>query len=424
MSRTILRMLPALVVALALARCGSIPGSPSGGTGDIVARIRIVKLTQPALSKAAARGATVWDSLVVVVSGADMSTVRRAIGLDMSVPIATDTVHDVPAGSDRTVDAFTKSASGDTVHTATPQVVDLEAGEILVVDLRLVPSCGSIYIELLDVPTSVDSVFAWFVNTGGDTVGQVRSARSSKLFLSIDYVPDATQGTVTIAAVDALGDTLYQSEIALTFYADQNASLSAPFAESPGGLGLDVEIEQPGITLIAGTMASGDTVGQETGPLVISEIMYAANDSEYIELYNPQAYDTTFDTLIVQIDGGTPRYFENVTVNSLDFFVIGRRSLPWADTFHTTASALDLSSTTGNWIALLKKDLTVIDWVAFAAGTNSVGWPKVSGKTSVVLDSVDVDQAYNNFGTNWCAAVSEIDPGITAQLGTPGLSGS
>ena len=101
--------------------------------------------------------------------------------------------------------------------------------------------------------------------------------------------------------------------------------------------------------------------------------------------------------------------------------MIGRRQLPWADTFSTVLSALDLSSTSGNWIAVRTKTRKLIDWVAFAAGTNNQSWPRISGKVSIVLDSLVADPRYNNYGMNWRAATTPIDLSRTAQLGTPGV---
>jgi hypothetical protein len=151
--------------------------------------------------------------------------------------------------------------------------------------------------------------------------------------------------------------------------------------------------------------------------------MYAANDSEYIEIYNP--LNTAFnDSLIVEIDG-TCRSFGIVGIAPKSFFVIGRQNLPWADTYHSVSSALDLSST-GNWLSLRSKASgdTVLDWVAFTGGSNAQEWPNFgSAKKSIVLDSLIPDPAYNNYGRNWAAAQTQIKQLFTSvsteQYGTP-----
>ena len=80
----------------------------------------------------------------------------------------------------------------------------------------------------------------------------------------------------------------------------------------------------------------------EQGDLVITEIMYAANDSEYIEIYNPQEADVTYDSIYIDIDG-TRRLFTDVSIGAQSCFVFGRQTLPWADAAHSVKSALDLS---------------------------------------------------------------------------------
>jgi hypothetical protein len=104
--------------------------------------------------------------------------------------------------------------------------------------------------------------------------------------------------------------------------------------------------------------------------------------------------------------------------------VIGRKILPWANIWHPVQSALDLSSTTGNWLTLRAKDSIALDQVAFACGNNTQEWPNLnSAKKSIVLDSLTDDPSYNNYGKHWHAATSAVAPGVTLQCGSPGKSG-
>jgi hypothetical protein len=168
---------------------------------------------------------------------------------------------------------------------------------------------------------------------------------------------------------------------------------------------------------------------REKGPLIITEIMYGANDSEYVEVYNTLSRDTVFDTLILDIDGSL-RYFASVSCKAKGFFVFGRKSLPWVDATHSVSSALDLPSGGNATIMLRAKDLSIMDLVSFQGGTNKQEWPGISGKKSIVLDSLVSDPTYNNFGKNWLpaqTAINQVDPRYsspaTSQCGTPGYGG-
>jgi hypothetical protein len=135
-----------------------------------------------------------------------------------------------------------------------------------------------------------------------------------------------------------------------------------------------------------------------------------------VEVYNPGENDKAFDSLYLDIDG-TNRLFTNINVPAQKTFVFGRKLLPWCDVAHPVASALDLSST-GDWITLRAKNGRIIDRVIFTGGANTLDWPVVSGKQSIVLDSGITDPQSNNFGRNWHAATALI-PGTASQYGTP-----
>ena len=61
---------------------------------------------------------------------------------------------------------------------------------------------------------------------------------------------------------------------------------------------------------------------------------------------------------------------------------------------------------------------SIIDRVIFTGGTNSLEWPKVSGKQAIELEGTINDAAANNFGRNWKAATALIE-GTAGQYGTP-----
>jgi hypothetical protein len=221
---------------------------------------------------------------------------------------------------------------------------------------------------------------------------------------------------------------VYRSALWLVFSVTRDTTMSSNFYRVTTGASLTIAALVPASTVVSGNVGNTKTIACETGRLIVSEIMYSANDSEYIELYNP-AESAYTDSLFVEIDG-TCRSFGIVTVAAKDFWVIGRKALPWADAFNSVTSALDLSSTTGNWLCIRSKAAgdTVLDWVAFAGGSNPQEWPNLgSAKKSIVLDSLFSDPVYNNFGRNWAPAQTQIKQlypaESTEQYGTPKKSG-
>jgi hypothetical protein len=236
------------------------------------------------------------------------------------------------------------------------------------------------------------------------------------MFLTLEKIPHNTHGLLLVAAVNSTGDTLYSASNELTFNACAMENIVLNFTSAPGTLSFDMGVVLPGITSASGSISEPDTGVKESGELLITEIMYTANDSEYIEVYNPGESDLTFDTIIVEIDT-TDRRFTGVTVAAHQTFVFGRKPLPWTDASHAIASALDLSGS-GNWITLRAKNGTIMDRVIFTGGSNTQEWPNVTGKRSIVLDGAINDAKLNNFGRNWKAA-SELIDGTTAQYGTP-----
>jgi hypothetical protein len=245
--------------------------------------------------------------------------------------------------------------------------------------------------------------------------------------MSIDNVPDKTKDTLTIQGTDTTGTILYRSAIWLAYSVCKDTSVSSGFYRVTTGTALAVSAQIPASTVVSGSVGSTKNIVKETGALIISEIMYNANDSEYVELYNPK--DTEFnDSLILEIDGAN-RAIGIVSIAPKTFYVIGRKSLPWASTFLTTSTALDLTAS-GNWISVKTKAIcdTVLDWVAFTGGSNAQEWPNLSSaKKSIVCDSLTQNASYNNLGRNWKAAQTTINTTYqavsTSQYGTPGSKG-
>jgi hypothetical protein len=410
---------------------------PTQSTNKQCAALNIWAHVVKSHSGLAKTAATTWDSLIIRVSSAsgapDLDTLLRAFKFDESDPFVSCTLDDVPAGKNRYVEAWTKNETGFVIHKAIGEKIDLASGEIKTLDFTLIPKRGSIYVDIANVPVIANNdtialVFASFA-FGGQTLSD--SARRAKnAFLTIDNVPDSTSGTLSIAGIGKSRDTLYRCTLPLIFYASRDTAFSAKAVRVSTGISMNITATQPAITIISASMDARNTMEVEKGPCIITEIMYAANDSEYIEIYNTLNKDTIFDTLIVDIDG-VFRYFPSILIKSKGFFVFGRKNLPWVDATHSVSSALDLLTGGGNTIVLRAKDSTAMDRVSFEGGTNDQEWPNFSSvKKSIVLDSLMSDPMYNNFGKNWAAAqstINAVDPAYTSpatsQCGTPGYQG-
>jgi hypothetical protein len=357
----------------------------------------------------------------------------RTFSFDNADAFVNCTLNDVPAGKDRLVEVWTKNGNGLVIHSAVAKKIDLASGEIKTVDFSLIPKRGSIYVNVANVPVSVGidtitlvhAVFAFGGRALSDSVKRAKNA-----FLTIDNVPDSASGTLSIAGTGTNGDTLYRCIIPLTFYALRDTAFSAKAVKVSTGISMNLSTLVPASTIVSASMDPRNTKDVEKGPCIISEIMYSANDSEYVEIYNTLGKDSTFDTLILDIDG-VFRYFPSIAIKSKGFFAFGRKNLPWVNATHVVSSALDLLTGGGNTIILRAKDSSAMDRVSFLGGANDQEWPNLSSaKKSIILNSLVSDPTYNNFGKNWLTAqslINQVAPSYsspaTSQCGTPGYGG-
>lgn len=400
--------------SLLLSSCGKAPTSverPTFGT------IAIKSLISHSLMKQAGVQATSFDSMIVEIDASDFAApVRKSICLKSSVA-SQDTISSIPSGPSRVVKVWTVNTSGTVVHRDSVQshTVTIEPGVCTPLSVNLIPAAGSIYLQLGSLPTSIDSIEAVFLSDSGKT-WKAKVKRSSRVYISIDNIPHLTSGTLTVTTFSTTGIQLQQATSRLTVNAIKNETVALSFTSSGGSLSMVAKIQLPAATVVSATIGSGEVATTENGQCIITEIMYAANDSEYIEIYNTTAAAVHYDTLTLEIDG-TRRHFPDVTVASHDYFVFGRKDLPFADRFHTVQSALDLSSS-GNWITLRTGNV-ILDQVIFSGGSDNLDWPDIKGKIAIELDRTHYSAADNNFGRFWVAAKDAI-PSLGQLLGTPG----
>jgi hypothetical protein len=405
--------------ALFFASCGNyVTDSSPDGFAAVAIHASIAR-PAGAFARRAGAAATEWSECIISIAAPDMDTAVHVYDVSPDERSIRIEIDHVPAGDRRSISAVTVDQVGDTIHRAAEIVRNLRAAETIDVNLHLEPLCGSIYVELAEFPDNVTTVGVAFV-TAENTWERHSASTSSKRYLTLDKIPFGTSGELRVSGISATGDTITSWSMAEYVFENLDTTLEASFV-TIATVSLSLSIDSPPATVVRGFMDTTRSIPDESGDLILTEIMYAANDSEYIELFNAgqAAYD---DTLIVQIDQGAMRYFD-IHLGVGEYITLGRRNLAWTDTAHEVASALDLSSASGNWLIVRAADSTVMDVVAFQTGSNDMSWPKISGKASIALTAAPSGPEDNNCGTAWDAAVSSIDVSVTEQLGTPGAGG-
>jgi hypothetical protein len=341
-----------------------------------------------------------------MVSGPDMASLRYAVKFDPLQSASLDTIEGISEGENRLVEAWTCTKTGYKIHYGSSIVANVAAGEVIPVALQLRPVRGSIYINLANVPANVDSVFAAF-HFGTDSLA-AKDKRAAIMYLSIDNIPDSTQGTLIIRGTDSVGAAIYSDSMSFVFYTSQNVTMQAQFLAKPSGLCLDISVQLSGVTVVSGQMGPATIDENENGRLVISEILYYSDgDSDYIEIHNPSSAAFSEDSLILEIinTSSTSRcILRNVMIPAGGFFVVGDTDAPseWVD----TVFAMDLT-TTGRWIVLKAKDGSVMDWVSYT--NNDQEWPAGVKYHSIETDSLYANSVDNNYGRNWHTAQTMID---------------
>jgi len=409
-----------VIVPMTLALfCGKGSNNPSAVQEKGMLEIR-ARVVNKALAKSAA---TTADKLVVEVSANDMTAMRIERKLDLSRPSVIDTITEIPSGKNRRIVISAVNKDGDTTHidSVESRKVTIEKAVVTPIFATLIPAMGSIYLQFAGLPTSVGTVYASFTASGGALIAENSVKRDSKMFMSLDNIPHMTAGTLWVAIVDTKGDTTQIAGKELTFNARADNSIDLQFVNNSGMVSVDVGIYAPGVTTGAYDFSGkSETTVDETGELIITEIMWNASDDNYIELYNPSSTSRFFETLTTDIDG-TARHFTDVTIAGKGYFVIGRRNLPYFDAYTSATGGLPIT-TTGNWITVRRgANGPVIDRVICPGSNSALGWPTLSSanKRSIELAKDKYSVTANDFGKNWSAATELINEEST-YYGTPG----
>lgn len=334
-------------------------------------------------------------------------------------------IQDIPPGKNRLVEGWSLDNTNIIMHYGAATIGELFPNENKSVGIDLYPKYGTIQIPIANIPNYVDSIFASFTSNT-DTITKKIIANTGNEIITLEDIPDKMQGILYIFATDTLGDTIFTASKELTFDATKNITIHIQFKPNSSSLEMTIYIHEPGITIIITDMGTTDTLKDESGPLIISEIMYYGyGDSDYIELYNTTDDSLFYDYLYVKIIGGTSgtntlSKVNNISIKANGFFVIGNGKTPtqppdnWAD----TNVNMKLSSS-DKWIVIQQDESTIFDWVAYYGGT--CDWPSKKSKYAVVLDSLNADPQYNNYGKHWKTATSQIS--ASDHYGTPGKAG-
>jgi hypothetical protein len=417
---------PALARILAVASllacsCAEIPNGAAGPEERGMVEVT-VRTAPPRLGKSARAAQTSAANLVVEVGGADIAPVRFKVRIDPARPVSVDTVRNVPIGKNRRISIWAVNKDDSTTHIDSTEYhfADIENGMVSRVSALLIPAAGSIYLMLYGLEGSVAGVHARFSSLDGKRSFENYADKAARTFLHIDDVPHNLAGVLRVSLVGERMDTVKTATQKFTFDARRDSAVTLRFVDNSGMLGMNVALQAPGVTMASYNFKTSASEVDESGELIITEIMYSAGDDNYIELHNPQGKVVIFDTLTTDIDG-TTYSFPGVAVEPKGYLVIGRRAAPYVNLSAGAVSGLPIVST-GNWIAVRRgKSGPIIDRV-ICGGTNSaVGWPvglSSSSKRSAELNRDKYGAAENNFGKNWTAASRQIDG--TNIYGTPG----
>ena len=376
-----------------------------------------------ARNEAAAMAQTVAENLVVEISGGDLSATQFKIKLNSARSTSVDTVKKVPIGEARRISVWAVNKDGGKTHvdTAEYRYADIEKTKVARIFATLIPAAGSIYLHINGLETAISTVYASFTSRDGELVFKNSVKREAHTFLSIDNIPHELDGVLRVSLIDAKGDTVKIATNEFVFNARGDNVFELQFIENSGMLGMDAVLYAPGVTIAAYDFERPASNAVETGELIVTEIMYSANDENYIELHNPKNQAVSIDTLAIEVDRAAC-YFANVSIASNGYFVIGRKALPYANVAANNQSSLPISAS-GNWITVRRgRAGAVLDRVICGGANTAVGWPagvSSGSKKAVELRRDRYGAMENNFGKNWEAA-EQVVAGTNNVYGTPG----
>ena len=280
--------------------------------------IKISAIITENLKKTSAIAATSFENIVVEIYGFGMDTLRFSRKLSNNPMLINDTFSGIPAGVNREVKIFTTDNNGLKVHidSLDKRIVRIEKNEITAINATLIPAAGSIYMQLANVSTDIDSLFFMFISA--EKTWEKRLKRNLKMNMSLDNIPDGTEGTIHLTAVNSGGDTLYHASKKISFNARESSELKIDFDLLPVTITMNLKVSAQVLPLLPSIWQIWMIQGE--WELIITEILYNAPDSlKYIKLYNPSDVAVTIDTMIIEVDKSR-KQINSITVNAQDYY--------------------------------------------------------------------------------------------------------
>ncbi len=414
-----MRLLAAgLVCTAMLCGCATNPagtGSQVGKTGNIGVSVSITATS--GLAKTQKKMFTEWSSLRIRLIDGDSVVVRdTSVSIGIDDRIARHELRGIPAGeySIRVWTEQEKNGEMLTIHAPVTHVCEVRHGETSNASFILAPEYGSILLAFSDTEPGIDTVKASYrIESTTISVRDSCTPVSGRVYLSLDYIPVDSEGTLRIWGKDG-GEMIYDTSLYAYSFTGQDNSLSLRWGTPKGNLVISAGIKMPGVTMIGGFMneARQDYPTVSTGPVYIHEVVASHNEYEFIELYNPSSFSYTYDSLYVDCysSSAIETLLCDITIPAQDCFVIGADSVQEAD-----VTLPDLSNLVGTfgYLSIKTSADTALDWLVYSNDA-TYGWPRATASESLVFDTAQYGAAaghvYNDFGKYW-RDTSHVTPG-------------
>lgn len=358
-------------------------------------------------------------SFIHVTVHAENGTLVTDTVVDSESEIHFVSISGIKEGTGYIATAWSEDKSGDTIHAPQIQLFDIMANENSAVTFKLQSTCGSIIIELAEVPTAVDSLFATFTSDCGTF--SAAKKRASRLFLSLDKIPYGAKGTLLFTTVNSSHEIISSWDTVITF---SNQHISGEFSlVNNGELIADISVDEPANTILSGLGDTTSSLQSETGELIISEFCATGGSGsrscEFVEIYNPGASDFSTDTLFLEA-GDKKLTLPDITIPANDFFVVAASEGSFWNPDRIVA--LDISSTSG--LITLTSDGKLLDYVLFFNDSDA-NWEQLgsSARTSWTLNPGYLNSSANNSGLFWEKATSTVVGSDGDWYGSPGKGG-
>lgn len=381
-----------------------------------------------------------FDYLEIVIEYPD-TTVQRTWRSDIT---GEKSINRIPAGV--SVHVAASIFSEDSIRILTGSVAtDIPAGETTMVQIDLEPLYGYLIVSLENVPEQADSAH---ITVSGPSMESIESPLTLESVITdipfdtiidndtiydtlryyfildtIEYIPTGPGKTVQAHIFNAIDSILYQLQGTVNISEGANTLSTLEVTASPSSVSLSVTIPEFSVAG-AGASILGSNLN-ETGELILSEIMYNSQNSEgseWLEILNTRDSAISLKDYAVSFDSDTI-YLPDISLESGAFYVMGETDSAFVDTnigsFTLSNSGIyaidiidtaDTADTADNYLS---------DRVQLKFDDN-LGWPGSENGVSIVLNETARTAQANNSGLAWALAADTIPGTDPVELGTPG----